>query len=262
MSTYKDVFNKASIYDMLFFNVKAVLSYASTETLKNENDALYQQWLNISKNKYKCDVNEVSAEEFEKIYIERASYYPEYTEVIAITYASLYLDNGELKRSFKKIVDTNEVVVLETFFDLLTQISSESSQSTPQEFPILCGHNIVGYDIPLLIKRFVKQSSQFKSIDQVPYILKRSLELKPWESGILDTTTAWKFDGYDNAPLMLISEFLGLKKTVDVLSLPELSKYYWEHINEDVDETLKYVALQSATQTNLTIQLVNELRQL
>ncbi|MFW6243049.1 MAG: hypothetical protein ACOC2W_02725, partial [bacterium] len=61
--------------------------------------------------------------------------------------------------------------------------------------------------------------------------------------------------------LMQISDYLGLKKTVDLMRLPELSKYFNES-DEDIEDILKTVALQSATQTNLTIQLVNELRHL
>jgi len=42
-----------------------------------------------------------------------------------------------------------------------------------------------------------------------------------------------------------------------------VSKNYWELIeNGEPEDALEYVSLQSATQTNLVIQLVNELRQL
>ena len=41
----------------------------------------------------------------------------------------------------------------------------------------------------------------------------------------------------------------------------DLSKYYWDNIDDKEKETLDFVALQSATQTNLVIQLINELRQ-
>ena len=93
-------------------------------------------------------------------------------------------------------------------------------------------------------------------------MLKRTLNIKPWESGVIDTVNVWKFNGFDNTSLMLISDFLELKKTVDLLSAPELSKYYWNNVNEKPAETLEFVSLQSATQTNLVVQLMNLLRQL
>jgi hypothetical protein len=63
-------------------------------------------------------------------------------------------------------------------------------------------------------------------------------------------------------PLMLISDFLGLKKTVDLLPLDEVSKQYWEMVGTDEEKALEFISLQSATQTNLVIQLMNRLRQL
>ena len=92
--------------------------------------------------------------------------------------------------------------------------------------------------------------------------MKKSLSVKPWESGIIDTINVWKFNGYDYISLMLIADFMGLKKTIDLLPNNELSKYYWNNVIEKPEETLEYISLQSATQTNLVIQLMNELRQL
>jgi len=146
--------------------------------------------------------------------------------------------------------------------DILYQLSSEGTKSSPPFFPILCGHNILSYDIPLLIKRFLIHRDKFQTNNELPLILKRTLNIKPWESGVIDTVNVWKFNGFDNTSLMLISDFLELKKTVDLLSAPELSKYYWNNIKEKPAETLEFVSLQSATQTNLVIQLMNLLRQL
>lgn len=261
MSTFNDVFNKSEIYNMFFFNVKAVLEYSTLAELKENNEPMYNNWKHTSKIKYGCDIESTDEKEANEVYVNHAVYIPEYCKIVAITYATLYLEDGQIKRYFKKIVDKEETIVLETFIDVLKQISSDSAQSTPQEFPILCGHNIVNYDIPLLIKRFLKLVSKFQTIKQLPFILKRSLELKPWESGILDTTTIWKFNGHEGASLMQISDYLGLKRTVDLIKLPELSKYYNES-DDDIDDKLKHIALQSATQTNLTIQLVNNLRYL
>ncbi|MDA3781074.1 MAG: hypothetical protein PF487_12755, partial [Bacteroidales bacterium] len=68
------------------------------------------------------------------------------------------------------------------------------------------------------------------------------------------------FNGYDNSSLMLLSDYLGLKRTVDLLPLDELSKEYWELHGENNEKAMEYVSLQSATQTNLVIQLMNTLR--
>lgn len=262
---FDDVFNKAGIYEMLFFNVKSVLSYPTLEDLEKNNKLMFERWKYLSHSKYNTEINPANLNasvSFDYVYQKHAPYYPEFSKIVAITYATLYVENGTLKRYMKKIVNEDEFIVLATFMDELYQLSSNGVKSTPQHFPILCGHNIMSHDIPLLIKKFIQYRDKFETNKQIPYILKNSLNLKPWESGIIDTVNVWKFNGYDNMPLMLISDFLGLKKTVELLSLDEVSQQYWEMIGSDAEKALEFVSLQSATQTNLVIQLMNTLRQL
>jgi hypothetical protein len=145
--------------------------------------------------------------------------------------------------------------------EILHHLSTDGAQSTPAYFPNLCGFNIIGYEIPLLIKRFILHRDKFEN-KQLPLILKRTLNIKPWESGLIDVQNVWKFNGYDSNNLTLISNFLGLKKTVDLLSAEILSKEYWTLYKESPEKAIELVGLQSATQTNLVVQLINELRHL
>jgi hypothetical protein len=256
---FEEVFNRVAIYDMLFFNVKTVLEHPTLKDLEVNDKALFERWMYLANTKYNANI--VDDKYLETIYLNNAPYYPEYSKIVAITYAKLFPENGSLKRVFKKIANNNERLVIATFFDELYRVSSEGVQSTPQVLPTLCGYNITTYDIPLLIKRFILYRSEMEN-KQLPLILKNSILIKPWESGLLDVANVWKFNGVDVTPLMLISDFLELKKTTDLLPLPELSKYYWENIDEKPEETLEFLTLQSATQTNLVIQVINELRQL
>jgi len=275
-SLFDSVFNRTTIYETLFFNVKAVLEHPTLEDLEANNKPMYERWKYLSKTKHNYDIDlefpdiQDPKDHGNMVYEEYAIKYPEFTRIVAITYASFNKDSGTIKRDFKKIVSEDEKLVIDTFMDVLYKLSSDGIASSPQFFPVLCGHNIIGYDIPLLIKRYVKyyikkDENKEKPIienKQLPFILKRCLDTKPWDSGtIIDTTNVWKLNGSDYMPLMLVSDFLGLKKTVDVLPLNELSKYYWDNVEEKPKETLEYIALQSATQTNLVMQLMNELRQ-
>lgn len=257
MALFDDVFNAKLIYEMLFFNVKAVLIYPTLIDLEHRNKPLYDRWQQLRTTKYFRVV--MSPDE---LYQEYAPNFSEYTRIVAITYATLYSENGTLKRFFKKIANEDEHIVLATFMDVLYGLSSEGTKSVPNYFPILCGHNIISYDIPLLIKRFLVLKDKFEGTKQLPFMLKRCLNIKPWESGVIDIINVWKFNGFENISLMLIADYLGLKKTVDLLPLEGLSKYYWENVYNNPAETLEYISLQSATQTNLVIQLMNELRQL
>ena len=256
MSMFNIVFNKGSMYDMLFINVKSVLEYKNLETLKKENPTQYKHWCYLEETKHNVE----GIKDSNEIYETYAVKYPEFTKIVAITYATLYVEKGEIKRLFKKVVNVDEGVIINSFFDILREISHNAIQSTPVHFPTLCGYNIISNDIPLLIKRFLKHKDNIEN-NQIPLILKRTLDSKPWESDVIDIINVWKFNGFEYMSLELISDFIGLKKTIDILSPKELSKYYWDNIENNANETLENISLQSATQTNLTIQLINLLRQ-
>jgi hypothetical protein len=272
MELFDEVFNPGSIYEMLFFNVKAVLEHPTLGDLHTNNPALLERWKYLSENKYstKSDLEDPLYQE--KIYQEKAIYYPEFSRILAITYGTVRSENGMPKRYLKRIANEDEFLTIATFMDILYGISSEAIQSSPAYFPVLCGHNIMGYDIPFLIKRFMIHKERFRTLrnqnspnelnNLLPLILKKVLSAKPWEGKVVDTVNVWKFNGNDYAPLMLIADYLGLKKTVDVEPLPDVSKKYWGMVVEKPQEALEFVALQSATQTNLVIQLLTQLREL
>ena len=273
MALFDDVFHKQRVFGMLFFSVKAILIYPTLDILKVNNPQMYERWKYLSKVKYAFDLDqkhyasgggvEETAPYGQKIYEESAVMHPEFVRIVAISYATLYIENGEVKRHLKKIASDDEAMIIEQFMTLLAEISSDDSQSTPQVFSILCGHNIISYDIPLLIKRFIVNRNKYQTIKSLPYLLKRALNIKPWESGIIDTVNVWKFNGFEYTPLMLIADFLGLKKTVDLMTHADLSKAYWLfNTNELPAEAIEMVSLQSATQTNLVIQFMNEMRQI
>lgn len=257
MGLFNDVFNKTTVYESLFFNIKAVLIYPTLEKMKEENMSMYDRWMFLAGTKY-GDIN--ISEEYSQIkYEDKAILYPEFTKIVAITYATLYAKDGKLERYFKRISNDNEAVVITAFMDVLQELSSNAMQSTPHHFPILCGHNIIANDIPLLVKRFLVNRTD----ELLPYMLKRALDIKPWESGVIDTINVWKFNGFMNGSLMLVADHMGLKKKVDLETNADISRYYWRNIElEDTEKILEHISLQSATQTNLVIQLMNELRQL
>jgi hypothetical protein len=263
---FEDVFNKGVIHEILFVNTKAVLIFPTVKELEVGNKPLFDRWNYILKTKYE---NNIPVEQMvdmdaysQKKYQDNAPYLPEYTRIIAITIGNVYAEDGKLKRHIQKFVNEDEYHVLAQFMDILYHLSSEGTKSSPNYFPILCGHNIISYDIPMLIKRFLIHRDKFENNKELPLMLKRALNIKPWESGIIDTVNVWKFNGFDTTSLMLISDFLELKKTVDLMSMPELSKYYWNNVKEKPSETLEFISLQSATQTNLVVQFMNILRQL
>ena len=148
MALFDDVFNPQSIFNMLFFNVKAVLIYPTLEELKSKNLKMYERWEYLVQAKKLINPNHemIGNEIYEyeqKIYEDNAIQCPEFSKIVAITYATAYSEKGDLKRQLKRIANENEAVVIEQFMYLLDEISKDDSKSSPQIFSILCGHNII-----------------------------------------------------------------------------------------------------------------------
>jgi len=267
MELFELAFNKGTIYDTLFVNIKSVTAYPSVQEFKENEPELFKQWEVIAEGKYKVQkvagVEEAYMAQLNDLYVKKGMYYPEFSKIVAITYAKVFAEDGQLKRDFSKIVDVDEFKVVAAFNNYLLQVSRDGIQSTPAYFPTLCGHNIINNDIPLFIKRLIANRNKFEDKnDLIPFILKRHLKSKPWDANVIDTLNLWKFNSISNTPLSMICDFVGLKRSVDLLQMDELSDYYWKNINSAETETLEFIALQSANQTNLTIQLLNEMRML
>lgn len=262
MALFNSVLNdKSSVYDMIFFSIKSVLEYPTLDDLEKHEPNLFERWNFLAGTKYNKEYH--SSTKADTVYQNHAVYYPEFSKIIAITYGSVYSEKGEIKRFIKKIAGNDEFVTVMSFIEILNNLSTEGVQSSPQYFPMLAGYNTMNFDIPLLIKRYLKHKDELTENKRLPLILKRCLDSKPWESTVVDISNLWKFNGFNSNdyPLMLIADFLELKRTVDLVSAPALSLEYWELYNEDPQKALEFISLQSATQTNLVIQLLVELRQ-
>lgn len=256
---FENVFSPNKIYNTLFFTVKAVLRNETLEDLEKENPALHKHWEYLARIKYNNKYDDIKAQ---TIYANHAVNHPEFNKIVAVTYGTVYLEDGKPKRFLKKIVNQNEFVVLRNFMDELHQLSRDGMHSNPKSFPTLCGYDISSHDIPHLLKKFVMYRNEFEDNKQIPLILKQVLSMKPWESGVIDVSTIWKFNGYDKTPLMLIADAMGLKYVTELHTHAEMSLNYWELVRDDPDKAMEYVSLQSATQTNFAIQIMNEFRQL
>lgn len=266
MEVFDIVFNRSSIYDTLFFNIQAVTQYRDYKEMEEANPQMASEWRKIASSKYKTNL--ASDDTILESYGSRAVLYPEFTKIVAITYATVEFKGGELTRHIRKIVDENEYEIVRKFRNYLLQRSSDAIQSKPPLFPTLCGYNIINNDLPLLMKRMMfhrKKIHGETESDLIPLILKKYLRDKPWDSNIVDLHNLWRFNGMVPLPLSSINYFLDLKTNVnDILPPNEISSHYWGMIlnGSDSKEAMEEIALQSANVTNLSIQIFNELRQM
>ena len=262
MGLYSDVFNRAKIYNLLFFNIKTITEKSSFEYL-NDNQRLL--WERLSSKQYP---NEILVDTYRKYGV----FYPEFSKIIGLSYGYVSVgEDGNLKRELKQVINMNEGIIIETFFDILNQaaVLAKNPVNGVQPKNILCGHNIIDYDIPFLLKRFMVNKLKGNNFSDknivIPELIKKALDNKPWESSsVIDTSTVWKFNSYSGgkAPLESIVETLDLKRNVVMLPIEEVSSYYWKNIEIQPQETLKNIGLQALNTVNCVIQLMNEFRRL
>jgi len=266
-----DIFNRGNVYDTIFFNIQSVTEYGDVNDFEKAEPEKYLIWLRMAKRRYKEEFEKINqdANLFHRItndlYLEKACYLPEFSKIVGISYATASTDGeGRLTRDLKRIEGETELDLVKEFCTMLTVAHTMTHDAKRQPYT-LCGHNITGHDIPLLVKRIVKYRKELKGVygdHIVPVLLKDYINAKPWNSNVIDTINVWKFNGSDFISLNLVSEFMELKKTVQLLPKEEINKLYWMGIEDDAGSVMKEIHSQCANFTNLAFQLVNELRTL
>lgn len=263
-----DIFNRAIIYNTIFFNIQSVTEYGDIDEFEKAEPDKYNTWVRMAEKRYKDEIPSdanLYKSTLNRFYLEKACFLPEFSKIVSICYATPKVENGELKRNIKRIIGDNESDIIIQFMNVLNEEYSIGHNERPPYIPILCGHNIIGHDIPLLVKRIIKYREPLKTtgaLHIIPPILKHYLNAKPWDSNVIDTVNSWKFNGTDFISLNLVSDFMNLKKNTILLSKEDINKLYWSGIEDDKGSIMEQINLQSANFVNISIQLINELRQL
>ena len=258
-----DIFDSHLLKRTIFINVQSVTEYGDLKDFEAKEPEKYLTWKRMAEKRYKDEIEaDVS---LNKLYLEKACFLPEFSKIVAITYAIPELTKeGIQSRKLMKIEGENEIELI-TEFTTMLDVAYSMSHDAKTPIPVLCGHNIIGHDIPLIIKRIIKYRDELGYEDgrhTIPQILKHHLGCKPWESNVLDTINVWKFNGTDFISLNLVADLMDLKKTVRLLPKDEINKMYWTGIEDDSGSTMKEIVLQSMNFTNVTFQLVREIRKL
>jgi len=253
MEMYNNVFNAVNIYNTLFFNVKTVLKYPTLDDLKKDNLGLYEILMENIGFKESNNKNE-----FYKNYCINI---PQLVKVVAITYATINSENGEMKRHLEKIANDDESLNIISFIDILHGLNVDDKKENKIIF--LCGHDIINNDIPILMDKFIQYKNDFPT-KTLPQILKNYLISKPWETNVIDTSLLFGFNG-STKPIKdyhFTMTTMRLNDKARLLNPVELSDYFWNNQNATLKETLIDIVKQSALTTSLAISIFKELRSL
>lgn len=176
---------------LLFFDLETVGEFPTLSELERNKPSLhkvfmkYQDWFI---KKFPED-KEKTADE---IYETRAALVPEFAKIVVASFAFLGTDGTVQKQTFA--ID-NEKELLKNTIKLLNKVHKLNFY--------LCGHNIKGFDIPMLYKRMMINGFQ-------PAVILPTADTKPWDIKALDTKEFWNgTNPFTIAQLELISTAMG-----------------------------------------------------
>lgn len=254
--SYKLLMNRIVIYDTLFFGVKAVAEYPNLKTFETENYNKYVLWQNFIIDRY--GIENLTDEYYHKY----SPYYAEFSKIVSIVYVTIENKDNKLNRNIKLIDGKDEYEIIEKFSDVLDYYENFSNNSTPKFDYVLAGYDIVNYDIPYFIKKFIKYHNKDNG-RIIPVMLKNYLQAQPWNCNVINIRDLYNFNSktiFTNFDIMV--DNLNLKQAENIIADDILSKYYWENIEIDRVNTLKKINLTLSNKINTVIQYVNNFRSL
>ena len=206
-------------------DIETVPAYPTYEDLP---DKLKPFWIKKAKLLLRKDMDDISREELEHSFFEKAGIYAEFAKIICVSVGYCILEDQEIKTfRLKSFYGESENQILGEFKQLI-----ENYFQNP-EVHKFCGHNIREFDLPFLCRRML--------IHRIP--LPRMLSFsakKPWQiSHVLDTLEMWKFGDYKNyTSLGLLTNLFDIPSPKDQMDGSLVSSAYWK--SKDIKSIVIY----------------------
>ena len=196
---------------LLFFDLETVGIEKDYTTLNEKNPEmgrLFESYRNWFEKRYPED----QGKSLDEIFTNHAALVSDFAKIIVASF-SFITPKGEVHTT--TFAEDDEKKLLTQVRDLLNKVNKLDFH--------LCGHNIKGFDMPMLSKRFVCNGMKPPSI--LP-----TVGTKPWEMKALDTKELWQFGSF-NSPasldLMCVAMDVESPKTGEV-SGNMVHETYWE----------------------------------
>ena len=178
---------------LLFFDLETVGGYPTLSEFEKSNPELhkvfmkYQDWFI---KKFPEDRDKTP----EEIYETRAALVPEFAKIVVASFAFISPDG---KMQMQTFALDDEKQLLKNTIQLLNKVHKLNF--------FMCGHNIKGFDIPMLAKRMMIHG--FAPPPIIP-----TADTKPWEIKAIDTMDVWKMgNNFALSSLELMCAAMGVK---------------------------------------------------
>jgi uncharacterized protein YprB with RNaseH-like and TPR domain len=160
--------------------------------------------------------------DYSQMFVNRSALVPEFAKIACVSVAFV-LESGEVK--IQSFSNKNEKDLLQDVQKLLRRVGELGF--------FLCGHNVKGFDIPMLAKRMIINGL-------LPPKILPGHETKPWEIKALDTKELWQYGGYGSiASLELMCVCMGVESSKNMeVTGNKVHEAYW--INKDIKGIVEY----------------------
>lgn len=228
------MYDHLDLSGVLFLDIECVSGEASLEEVDPTLAALWRE-----KAPRIMRVDELSEEEGDAAYVDRAAIYAEFGKIVCISVGFLTGAAGEEILRVKSFADPDERLVLEDLANLL---------SGKRNFRMLCGHNIREFDIPYIARRMLIHQIH------IPELLDLRGK-KPWEvRHLLDTMEMWSFgDRKAYTSLKLLAALFGVPSPKGDIDGSQVGRVFWE--DNDLDRIAVYCEKDVVATANVFLAL-------
>jgi uncharacterized protein YprB with RNaseH-like and TPR domain len=206
---------------LLFIDIETVGIQPDWESLEKSNLELsfvFENYFDWFQKRFPEDADKPVGQMF----VNRAALVPEFARIACVSVAFV-TEKGETK--MQSFSNENEKDLLQDVQKLLRRVGELGF--------FLCGHNVKGFDIPMLAKRMIINGL-------LPPKILPGHDTKPWEIKALDTKELWQYGGYGtiaSLELMCVSMGVESSKNMEVTG-NKVHEAYWT--NKDIKGIVEY----------------------
>tara|TARA_R110000782_G_scaffold75974_2_gene151388 strand:+ start:135 stop:866 length:732 start_codon:yes stop_codon:yes gene_type:complete len=230
------MFSKNDIKNMLFLDIETVASHESLDALNQDVPEIAKHWESkanviVSPKAGKPELAHLSVEE---LYLHESALYSEFSKIVTISIGQVvFNDDDEPEFKVKSFYSEDEEVVVTGMQKALIALFNKAPGLK------LVGHNIKGFDMPFMLRKFVKYGIAIPSQLQLHHV-------KPWDNCLVDTNEIWKFGSWTGCTLDLLCAYLGVPSPKDDLKGYETTGAFYngqlERIKDYCEKDVKATA--------------------
>jgi hypothetical protein len=209
------------ITKLLFIDIETVGVQPDWDSLVKKNEALsfqFENYLDWFQKRFPEDADKPVG----TMFVNRSALVPEFARIACVSVAFV-MDNGEVK--MQSFSDPDEGKMLLDVQKLLYRVGELGF--------FLCGHNVKGFDIPMLAKRMIMNGI-------LPPKILPGHDTKPWEVKALDTKELWQYGSYGSiASLELMCVSLGVESSKNMeVTGNKVHEAFW--VKKDIKGIVEY----------------------